>query len=740
MFKKIESWVVEKGYSVSNPEPCQNRLIHEKSPYLLQHAHNPVDWYPWGEEAFEKARREDKPIFLSIGYSTCHWCHVMERESFNEQGMAKMINQYVVPVKVDREERPDIDTIYMTAVTAMTGQGGWPLNVFLTPERRPFFGGTYFPPQAKWGVAGLKDVLQTVHQNWQENRSQILESSAALTNILKESDVKAGPKGELPADVPRAAFQQFSQMYDARWGGFGRFQKFPTGHNLVFLLRYWKRTQEPKALEMVERTLGQMAAGGIFDHLGGGFHRYATDRAWQVPHFEKMLYDQAILVRVYLEAYQITKNTGWADVARQTLEYVLRDMTHPDGGFYSAEDADSYEAQAYLRKAGDPSFEAEKREGAFYVWTRQEIGGILDGEETKIFCYCYGIKPDGNVKSDPHGEFNGKNILSIEHALEEAARFFSKSPEDLKAIFQRAQVKLFQARQRRPKPHLDDKILTDWNGLMISSLALGARVLKAPQYARAAETAAQFVIRHLVNGAGRLTHRYRDGEAAVTGTLEDYAFFINGLLDLYEAVLEIKYFKLAFRLAEDMIKFFSDEASGGFYLTARDAEELFMRPKVMYDGAIPSGNSMAALALARLSRVTSGAVWEEKLETLFQSVSREVSLNPVGYSQMLVAFDFAVGPGCEIVLASGEDDEFRVKEIADIIYKHFIPNKVLLWHPASGVEKEVVESLAPFVKNQIPFNGQPTVYVCENHACLLPVTELSKLEAVLKDLVDSKKE
>lgn len=502
---------------LAEAESYTNRLVKEKSPYLLQHAHNPVDWYPWGDEALEKAKKEDKPIFLSVGYSTCHWCHVMEEESFANTETAKIMNDHFVSIKVDREERPDVDNIYMQVVMSMTGSGGWPMTVILTPDLKPFFGGTYFPPEDRWGSPGLKTILNTIAQKWNTERAQILESSESITRAVRaEAQAKAAMSHALDEKTLEKAYQQFHSQFDSRFGGFGGAPKFPRTHTLSFLLRYWKRTTDGKALEMVEKTLQEMAKGGMYDHLGGGFHRYSTDGQWRVPHFEKMLYDQAILSKSYLEAYQATGKEEYARMARDIFEYVLRDMSGPNGAFYSAEDADS---------APDPSQPKRKSEGAFYIWSYDEVVNAPGKEKAELFNYYYGVKPKGNALHDLHGEFKEKNILYLAHSLGETAKRFGKNVEETEAVLKESEQILFNIRSNRLRPHLDDKVLTDWNGLMISSLAFGSRVLNEPRYAEAAQKAADFLLEKMKLKDGRLMHRYRDGEVAITGFIEDYAFF-----------------------------------------------------------------------------------------------------------------------------------------------------------------------------------------------------------------------
>lgn len=715
---------------MSTEEKYQNRLIHEKSPYLLQHANNPVDWYPWGDEAFEEAKKQDKPIFLSIGYSTCHWCHVMEHESFEVPEIAEMINQNFIPIKVDREERPDIDNIYMSAVMAMTGQGGWPLTVLLTHDKKPFFGGTYFPPTAKWGSPGLTDIIRSVANSWANDRDRLIESSNTLTQLLKDNASKNDGNATLSQETLTTAYHQYDQMYDSRYGGFGHSPKFPTSHNLSFLLRYWKRTGNSRALEIVEHTLTRMAHGGMYDHIGGGFHRYSTDQQWQIPHFEKMLYDQAILSRTYLEAYQITKNDFYAQIAREIFDYVLRDMQYAQGGFFSAEDADSLDPDEYTGISIGLTQSHEKKEGAFFLWRYDEIIQILGEDDAKIFNFHFDIQPNGNALHDPHNEFIGKNIIYVKNNLEETAKHFKKDVSEVEQSIQNSKAKILKVRRSRPRPHLDDKILADWNGLMIASLSFGSRVLNEPKYKKAAEKAAQFALKTLVDSEGRLLHRYRDGEAAIMGTIEDYAFFIHGLLNLYEATFQIEYLKRSIDLANSMVSLFWDDKDGGFYFTADDAEKLLYRQKEIYDGAIPSGNSVAALDLVHLARLTLDKQWDDKLEAFFNTFSSQIASRPSSYGQMLMAYDFTLGPSKEIVIAVPETNT-NIDELINVIYERFIPNKVVLLRPATGEGSDDIVDISPFVEHQLPMGDQVTIYLCENHICKLPVRDLEKFRLLL---------
>ncbi|MBI4352503.1 MAG: thioredoxin domain-containing protein [Candidatus Omnitrophica bacterium] len=703
-----------------------NRLIREKSPYLLQHAHNPVDWHPWGEEAFQKAKAEDKPVFLSIGYSTCHWCHVMEEESFSDPKTAEVLNRHFVPIKVDREERPDIDHVYMNYVMATTGSGGWPTSVFLTPQGKPFYGGTYFPPEDRFGAPGFTKVLLSVAQAWKERKGEIEQSAEQAVSLLEGGKPEGGKK-ELTRQVLEDGFTQYSQSFDPEWGGFGSAPKFPRSHALSFLLRHWSRAEDLQVLEMVEKTLKRMARGGMVDQVGGGFHRYSTDAQWFLPHFEKMLYDQALLARTYVEAYQVTRDEFYARIAREILDYVLREMTSPEGGFYSAQDADS----------PDPENPGRKREGAFYVWKKSEIEKILPpktaadapGKEAALFCFYYGVKEEGSVARDPQGEFKGRNVLFAAHSKEEAASAFRIDPLEVERVLARGRARLLEERSKRPAMHLDDKILTDWNGLMISSFAFAACVLDDARYGTAAVKAADFVWEKLRDKEGRLLHRYREGEAGIPAHLDDYAFLILGYLSVYEATFDETWLFRARELANQMLESFWDEKQGGFFLTSSRGERLIARPKEVYDGAVPSGNSAAALDLLRLYHLTGDRKFLEHAQKIFLTFSEEIASQPNAYPQMLIALDFAFGPVKEIVIA-GEEKDPQVLAMVREAHAHFLPNKILLRH-RSGEAGKGIETFAPFVKECTAVDGKATAYVCQNYTCGLPVREAKELGKVL---------
>ena len=672
-----------------------NRLANEKSPYLLQHANNPVDWFPWGDEAFEKARKEDKPVFLSVGYSTCHWCHVMERESFENPRIAELLNRDFVSIKVDREERPDVDRIYMLFVQAATGSGGWPMTVFLTPERKPFFGGTYFPPDNRYGRPGFGALLQSLANAWRNDRQRVEQSGAQVIEQLKEYSGAGGSSEEMvDAEVLDAAFRSFRRAFDSRLGGFGGAPKFPRPSVLNFLLRYHARAHDEDALEMVLLTLREMAKGGMNDQLGGGFHRYSVDDRWFVPHFEKMLYDQAQLAVSYLEAFQITQERLYAGIARTIFEYVLRDLSHPEGGFYSAEDADS---------ATDPQHPHDKHEGAFYIWSYDEIRNALGEQDAAIFARQFGVEAGGNVDEDPHGEFTGRNILYQAQAL-------AKTP-----VVQQASHRLLEIRSHRPRPHLDDKVLAAWNGLMISAFAKGARILNEPRYEQAARRALDFARRTLWRESdATLLRRYRDSEAAIEGFLDDYAFLALALLDMYETAFDAADLHWAERLAHRAIELFEDRQLGGFFSTGAAKQDLVLRLKDDYDGAEPSGNSGIALALLRLARITGQDGFRESAERTLRAFGARLKAAPTAAPQMLVAQALATGRPIEIVLAGPPDARMLAW-----LHGKFIPDAVLMRAEQSPVSMPAVD-------------GKPTVYVCENYACKLPVTETDSLAELLQ--------
>jgi len=681
-----------------------NRLVFEKSPYLLQHAGNPVDWYPWGKEAFEKAKRENKPVFLSIGYTTCHWCHVMERESFEDDEVGALLNKYFVCVKVDREERPDVDHLYMTVTQAMTGGGGWPMTVALTPDKKPFFAGTYYPKHSRPGRPGMMELIPRLAEAWNRDRDKILEHADNVTEALARL-AGGAPGDKMGAETLDTAYRQLAERFDSEHGGFGREPKFPTAHNLSFLLRYWKRTGKAKALEMVEKTLLEIRLGGVYDHVGLGVHRYSTDREWLLPHFEKMLYDQALLAIANIEAHQATGKETYARTAREIFTYVLRDMTSPEGGFYSAEDADS-----------------EGEEGRFYVWRPEEIREILGKEEGGLFTHVHNIVEGGNFRDQAAGKMTGDSIPHLKLELSEMAKQLHAEESTLRSRLDGARQKLFAAREKRIHPQKDDKILTDWNGLMIAALAKGAQALNAPEYGKAAQRAAEFVLGKLRGDGGRLLKRYRGGEAGLPALIEDYAFMVWGLLELYEATFDVRYLQEGIALNDAMLEHFWDEEEGGFFMSADDAEELLVRSKEVYDGAIPSGNSVAALNLIRLSRVTGKAAYEERAAGIMKAFSGTVAGQASAHTQLMVALDFLIGPSYEVVVAGETGAEDTTKMLA-ALRRPFVPNKVVLFRPA-GVETPPISGIAPYTKAQTRRDGAATVYVCRDFTCQAPTTDV----------------
>jgi len=682
-----------------------NHLINEKSPYLLQHAHNPVDWYPWGEEAFQKAKTEEKPIFLSIGYATCHWCHVMAHESFEDEGVARLINRHFVAVKVDREERPDIDQIYMSVCQALTGRGGWPLSLFLTPEGKPFFAGTYFPKTSRLGMSGFSELLNQIAALWEKDRDRILKAGDEITQSIQSRVSVVGTGSVLDLKTLETGYDQLVKNFDSRWGGFGQAPKFPTPHHLTFLIRWDRRLPDSRAREIVTKTLEAMRFGGIFDQIGLGFHRYSVDAQWLVPHFEKMLYDQALLAMAYTEAYQAWQDPFHAQVVREIFAYVLRDMTSPEGAFFSAEDADS-----------------EGREGLFYVWKPEEVTNLLGLELGDLFCRCYDIQPGGNFEE-------GESIPHLPVSLSQAAEREKIFPEELTRRLETARQTLFKTREQRIHPLKDDKILTAWNGLMIAALAKAAQALSEPALARAAACSAVFILEKMRDPSGRLYRRFREGHLANPGYLEDYAYFIWGLIELYEATFELKFLQEAINLNRMAIDLFWDEEQGGFFFTAKDGEPLIAREKEIYDGAVPSGNSVALLNLLRLNKMTGELDWSEKADQLLRSFSATISGFPMAYTQGLNALDWVVGPSQEIVIA-GDPDHPVSREMVRLVREAFLPNKILLFK-STGSEGEALNRVASFAESMVPASDKPTAYVCEQYACRQPVQEVEELRKVL---------
>jgi uncharacterized protein YyaL (SSP411 family) len=680
-----------------------NHLVGEKSPYLLQHAQNPVEWYPWGEEAFLKASREDKPIFLSVGYSTCHWCHVMERESFEDQEVAGLLNRSFVSIKVDREERPDIDQVYMTVCRVTTGGGGWPLSIFMGPDRKPFFAGTYFPKNARMGMPGLMEIAGKISELWAGEREQLGMISEQITRAIEPKMLQRPDR--LPGlELLERTWRELARSFDPVWGGFGSAPKFPNPHNLSFLTRWHRRNPGSNAFEMVEKTLVSMRSGGIFDQIGFGFHRYSVDEKWLVPHFEKMLYDQALLALAYTDAFLATGEERYAKVMKEIFEYATREMLSPEGGFYCAQDADS-----------------EGKEGIFYTWTPGQVAEILGKDDGEIFCLAYGITPQGNFEE-------GMSIPHISKPFEILAGSLGMGLAELEKLLDDGRKRLLDAREKRVHPLKDDKILVAWSGLMIAALARGSQALGDSSYAHKAAGAVNFILQRMQTKTGRLYRRYRQGEVANPGYADDYAFLIWGLLELYETTFDVAYLSEAVRLQEDMSKTFGD-ANGGFYYVGTGGEEMIVREKIIYDGALPSCNSVAAMNLLRLGRMTGNPEFEKQADLLMTSFSRQVASLPSAYTQFMQAFDFSLGPTREILIA-GDLSSPGTKQLIETVHRLYCPNRVLMLKQ-SGKPGEDLSKIAPFTGPVPSGENGPAAYVCENFSCRNPVRSASELESIL---------
>lgn len=674
-----------------------NALVNEKSPYLQQHAHNPVNWLPWGEKAFEKARREDKPIFLSIGYSTCHWCHVMAHESFEDEKVAEVLNREFVPIKLDREERPDVDRVYMLFVQASTGSGGWPMSVWLTPYLKPFFGGTYFPPDSRYGRPGFRDILDHLSRAWKQERARVEESSASVTEQLRDMAASAKSALEPDRELFAAAFPHFRRTFDSRYGGFGHAPKFPRPVAFNYLFRVYAVENNSEAAEMSLETLRAMAKGGMHDQLGGGFHRYSVDERWFVPHFEKMLYDQAQLAVSYLEAFQITRDDDFARVARGIFAYVLRDLTSPEQAFYSAEDADS----------PDPKNPGHSGEGAFYIWRKAEIESILGKKDAELFSRRYGVEPDGNVQQDPHGEFTGRNIL-----------YQARAVEDESGVLHRAGQQLFEARSRRPRPHLDNKILTSWNALMISAFTKGSVALGEEKYLESAHAVADFLLRTMYDPTtGALLRRFSGGEAGIPAFLDDYAFFAQALLDLFEATGEPRYLEVADNLARSGFIRFEDSGSGGFFSTAEHAPDVLLRIKDDYDGAEPSGNSVATDVLLRLAHLTGNDEFRSRALKSLRVFAPKIKSQPPIAPQMLVAVGRSLAEPEQVVIRCAIIDA-EVKKLLTEERSRYAPYSIQL--ALTDAADDALRPISPFLSG-LERRDRITVYHCRNFTCELPL-------------------
>jgi uncharacterized protein YyaL (SSP411 family) len=690
--------------NASGTERKPNRLIKEKSPYLLQHAYNPVDWYPWSDEAFQKAKAENKPVFLSIGYSTCHWCHVMEKECFDDDEVADLMNQNFICIKVDREERPDLDAAYMAVCQSMGRNCGWPLNVIMTPDKNPFFVGSYIPKDNRYGTVGMLTLVPQIGKIWRTRR---IEMESIGKELREQFAVKFPSESESVLDKNSLdnAFEQMFLRFDQENGGFGRAPKFPSPHNLLFLLKYANRTKEKNALLMVEKTLRSMRLGGIFDQVGLGFHRYSTDSEWLVPHFEKMLYDQALLTLAYLEAYQALGAPKFMITAKETIEYVLRDLVSPEGGFYSAEDADS-----------------EGEEGKFYLWTLDEVKQAT-GDDADLAIKLFGVKAEGNYFEPPNGK-TGKNILHLAMPLEQVASESNLTIYALIGKLGKITNSLFQVREKRVHPAKDDKVLVDWNGLMIVALAKANQVIGNTKYLHAATKTADFILKEMKTPEGRLYHRYAKGEKAVDGFLDDYTYLVYGLIELYETSFEEKYLQSSIELTKTMIEQFWDKEKGGFFFTTESADDSVPRLKQTYDGAMPSGNSIALYNLLRLARISGEASFEVYANKLLKVFSDEVNGQPVGHTFMLAGLEFALGPSFNIVLV-GDPSEKNTIVLLEAIRKEYLPNlAITLWTPDKNI------TIPGVVYEKI--NNQPTVYVCRNQTCMPPTNKIDKMLELLK--------
>ncbi len=696
--------------AAANAGQHTNRLIHEQSPYLLQHAHNPVDWYPWGEEAFAKAKKERKLIFLSIGYSTCHWCHVMEAESFEDEDVAALLKRDYIAIKVDREERPDIDQFYMQVAIRLHGSGGWPLTIVMTPDKTPVFAGTYFPKAQRFNRPGLMDVLPQIVTAWEQDPAGLRQHGEAVVSSLKKQHSVTANTATLTLDQFSEAEATFRKNFDQEYGGFGAAPKFPSPHTLSFLLQRYYRSHDSQVLQMVEKTLQEMRDGGIYDHIGFGFHRYSTDAEWLVPHFEKMLYDQAGLARVYLEAYQITAKEEYKLTAQEIFDYVLRQLRDPSGGFYSAEDADSNGV-----------------EGEFYVWQKQEFLDLLGHERGERFAKIYNVLETGNFSEYIPGEPAGTNILHRKQSLEGWATYFDLSITELRNQLEEDRLKLFAHREQRVHPFRDDKVITAWNGQMISALALGARVLDDPQLLKSAEAAAEFILTSMTTEEGRLLRRWRNGKAAIDAFASDYAFLARALLDLYQSSLQPRYLQQAIDLTEQLATNFTDE-QGQLFETTADSE-LPLRTSELYDGALPSAGSVTVEVYARLYLLTGNLRWSERAVSLLKTAAVQVNRYPAGYTQFLLGSGLLLEPTRELVVV-GENGADDTQKLLAEVQHNFMPDTIVLLRPAE--KSEAIDTIVPFIEGMIQINGKATAYLCQNFACQRPQTSAEKLRALLK--------
>ena len=687
-----------------------NRLIHEISPYLLQHAYNPVDWFPWSEEAFQKAREEDKPIFLSIGYSTCHWCHVMEKESFLNEEAARLLNQNFVSIKVDREERPDIDSIYMDACQFLTGGGGWPLTIVMTPEKKPFFADTFIPLTSGFGIIGLLEILSKIKEVWSSQRQDVLKASEELTTFM-ESIHKPTSSPEPDKEIIPELFNELRNTFDSLHGGFGPAPKFPFPINHLFLLRYWKIFHEPTALNMVTKTLKKIRMGGVYDHLGSGFHRYATDLAWRVPHFEKMIYDQALLILAYAEAYHATQEPLFKNTVEDMYGFILNDMTHPEGGFYTAIDADS-----------------DGEEGSYYLWTQKEIQKILSDDEIAYFNEAYSIRPEGNYFDASNGKKNQKNLLFLDKPLQTLIEEKEWDKDIVLKTITNALKKLIEARNQRNHPFLDTTILVGWNGLMIAALARASRIISIPGAQKTASAAADFILNHMKTPEGGLWHRYQANQADVPAILDDYAFFIWGLIELYQATFKSSYLIEADQLMRYTLEHFWDKDYHGFYLSADFTDSLPFRKKEFYDGVTPSGNSVAFLDLILLNRFFSDFFYQQKSKEMAKAFFNNLKTYPTAHLFFGMGLLYEFGHGAEAIIA-GDLQSKATQEIIEILNHEYHPQLLLLYAPSSVQEKNL-----PHLNFYYPIDGKPTLYFCQNYQCQPGINDIEKIKNRVKIL------
>lgn len=675
-----------------------NKLINETSPYLLQHAYNPVDWYSWSDEAFEEAKKKDKPILLSIGYSACHWCHVMEKESFENEQIAELMNKYFVNIKVDREERPDIDNIYMNFVQLTTGSGGWPLTVFLLPDKKPFYGGTYFPPDDKYGRAGFPRILNAVHNTYQNKREEILQGMDSILESLKSYQQIKSDEGVMSDDAYKNTFQNLKKSYDSLHGGFGSAPKFPSSMVLTFLLDYHYYYKDTSAIEIVENTVRKMSNGGLYDHIGGGFHRYSTDAKWLIPHFEKMLYDNALLVELLSKLFMVTGNNFYRTKVEETLEFILREMQGDSGGFYSTQDADS-----------------EGEEGKYYVWEKQELDKIHDREDSEIFCNYYNVTEGGN--------FEGKNILHVGIDLKNYSISIQKDCEEVRKIIERCKSKLFDERNKRIKPLTDDKVLTDWNGLMITAFCFGFRISGDIKYLDSAKKSAEFILNNMMIN-GQLLHSHRDGRSKIDGFLEDYTNFSLGLVDLYEITSESKYLNNALTLSENILKKFYNPDDKYFYQTEDNSAELILRTKDFYDNSVPSGNSSAAILFYKLGKIFEKKNYLKISSELINLFSENSKKYPLAHGRLLSASMMQYQSPKEIIVIEGED-KIEFNNIKKLILENCDPNTILIYHD------ELLTDNLTYQKDKVRIGNSTTVYICKNFTCKAPISTYEDLQKVL---------